>query len=92
MAQLTVRRYAAIEGGTETEMHVHTETLTGLTAAQARRERVDQLRADGVEQPRGRGTSVARGFFTRLARERVREPHAACVGGDEPHHVGGPIA
>ena len=46
MATLTVRRYAAIEGGTETEMHVHTETLTGLTAAQARRERVEQLRGD----------------------------------------------
>ena len=49
MAQLTVTRYAAIEGGTETEMHVHTETLTGLTAAQARRERVEKLRGDGVE-------------------------------------------
>ena len=53
MATLTVRRYAAVEGGTETEMHVHTETLTGLTAAQARRERVEQLRADGVEHEEG---------------------------------------
>ena len=49
MAQLTVTRYAAIEGGTEQEMHVHTETLSGLTAAQARRERVEKLRGDGVE-------------------------------------------
>ena len=49
MTTLTVRRYAAIEGGTETEMHVHTETLTGLTSDQARRERVNQLRGDGIE-------------------------------------------
>ena len=40
MATLTVRRYAAIEGSAETEMHVHTETLPDLTADQARRERV----------------------------------------------------
>ena len=53
MTTLTVRRYAAIEGGTETEMHVHTETLTGLTADQARRERVEKLRADGVEHEEG---------------------------------------
>ena len=53
MAQLTVTRYAAIEGGTETEMHVHTETLTGLTAAQARRGRVEKLRGDGVEHEEG---------------------------------------
>ena len=49
MTTLTVRRYAASEGSTETEVHVHTETLTGLTAAQARRERVEKLRGDGVE-------------------------------------------
>ena len=53
MAQLTVTRYAAIEGGTEQAMLVHTETLTGLTAAQARRERVEKLRADGVEHEEG---------------------------------------
>ena len=58
MAQLTVTRYAAVEGGTETEMHVHTETLTGLTAAQARRERVEKLRADGVEHEEGSDGTV----------------------------------
>ena len=58
MAQLTVTRYAAIEGGTETEMLVHTETLTGLTAAQARRERVEKLRADGVEHEEGSDGTV----------------------------------
>ena len=58
MATLTVRRYAAVEGGTETEMHVHTETLTGLTAAQARRERVEKLRADGVEHEEGSDGTV----------------------------------
>ena len=78
MTTLTVRRYAAIEGGTETEMHVHTETLTGLTAAQARRERVEQLRADGVEHEEGfDGTVTSRRVLyehhSRLHTIHVRE-------------------
>ena len=78
MAQLTVTRYAAIEGGTETEMHVHTETLTGLTAVQARRERVEQLRADGVEHEEGfDGTVTSRRVLyehhSRLHTIHVRE-------------------
>ena len=78
MATLTVRRYAAVEGGTETEMHVHTETLTGLTAVQARRERVEQLRADGVEHEEGfDGTVTSRRVLyehhSRLHTIHVRE-------------------
>ena len=78
MAQLTVTRYAAVEGGTEQEMHVHTETLTGLTAAQARRERVEQLRGDGVEHEEAfDGTVTSRRVlyeqYPRLHTVHVRE-------------------